>query len=193
MNPHFIFNALSAIQKFVIKNDAIEGASFIAKFGTLMRQFLDQSRQNYISIEEEVKTLTNYLEVQQLRFDNKFEFSIKIEHGIDASNTLIPPLLAQPFVENAIEHGFTGKEKDARVDITFSIVDGELYLTIIDNGVGMLAAKSTNHKSLATKITEDRLRILLGNRSKAKVIINDRIIGSQDSGVEVKMVVPIKQ
>jgi len=194
MNPHFIFNALSAIQKFVIKNDAIEGASFIAKFGTLMRQFLDQSRQNYISIEEEVKTLTNYLEVQQLRFDNKFEFSIKIENGIDASNTLIPPLLAQPFVENAIEHGFTRKEKDARVDITFTLVDGELYLTIIDNGVGMLAAKSTNHKSLATKITEDRLRILLGNRSTAKVIINDRKgIDSQNSGVEVKMVVPIKQ
>lgn len=193
MNPHFIFNALSAIQKFVIKKDAIEGASFIAKFGTLMRQFLEQSRKNYISIEDEVGTLSNYLTVQQLRFDNRFQFSITVDEEIDLTNTFIPPLLAQPFVENAIEHGFTTKDENAKIEILFSMVNDNLLLKIVDNGKGLSGLKAKDHKSLATAITEDRLQMLRGKKNRSKIEIKDRSsIDENLTGVEVRMIVPVK-
>lgn len=193
MNPHFIFNALSAIQKFVIKKDAIEGASFIAKFGTLMRQFLEQSRKNYISIEDEVGTLSNYLTVQQLRFDNRFQFSITVDEEIDLTNTFIPPLLAQPFVENAIEHGFTTKDENAKIEIFFSMVNDNLLLKIVDNGKGLSGLKAKDHKSLATAITEDRLQMLRGKKNRSKIEIKDRSgIDENLTGVEVRMIVPVK-
>ncbi|MEQ8363402.1 MAG: histidine kinase [Cyclobacteriaceae bacterium] len=193
MNPHFIFNALSAIQKFVIKKDAIEGASFIAKFGALMRQFLEQSRQNWISLEDEVNTLSNYLTVQQLRFDNRFEYSIVVADDIDITTTFIPPLLAQPFVENAIEHGIAANQTDGRIEISFSKRGVDLVLKISDNGEGLMATKNKDHKSLATTITKDRLHLLHKAWDKSAIEVIDKVtLGNRETGVEVSMIVPVK-
>ncbi|MEZ4947149.1 MAG: histidine kinase [Cyclobacteriaceae bacterium] len=193
MNPHFIFNALSAIQKFVIKKDAIEGASFIAKFGALMRQFLEQSRQNWISLEDEVNTLSNYLAVQQLRFDYRFEYAIDVAEEIDIANTFIPPLLAQPFVENAIEHGMAATQTDGRIEISFSKRGVDLVLKISDNGKGLITTKSKDHKSLATAITKDRLHLLRKPWNKPSIEVIDKCtLGRGETGVEVTMIIPLK-
>ena len=193
MNPHFIFNALSAIQKFVIKKDAIEGASFIAKFGALMRQFLEQSRQNWISLEDEVNTLSNYLAVQQLRFDYRFKYAIDVAEEIDIANTFITPLLAQPFVENAIEHGMAATQTDGRIEISFSKRGVDLVLKISDNGKGLITTKSKDHKSLATAITKDRLHLLRKPWNKPSIEVIDKCtLGRGETGVEVTMIIPLK-
>jgi tetratricopeptide (TPR) repeat protein len=193
MNPHFIFNALGAIQKFIIKSNPIEGASFISKFGALMRQFLNHSRQNYISIEEEIKTLTNYLTIQQLRFDSKFEFLIHVDDQIDKEFTMIPPLLAQPFIENSLEHGISNRLEPGRIEIHFVYDEGEIILKIIDNGIGLNHLKSNGHESLATKITQERLELLQKEKKSTRLTIKDRLDAMGNIiGVEVIIVVPIQ-
>lgn len=192
MNPHFIFNALSAIQRFVIKNNPIEGASFIAKFGTLMRQFLEQSRRDYISLEGEINTLTNYLTIQQLRFENKFTFGIEVDPEIDISTTFIPPLLAQPFIENAIEHGIADRDQ-GQINISFLKQGEDLLLRVIDNGRGLSDLQRSGHDSLSTQITQDRLHLLRGKKGIPHLHIKNRV-GDEDKilGVEVSMLLPVK-
>ncbi len=193
MNPHFIFNALGAIQKFIIKSNPIEGASFISKFGALMRQFLNHSRQNYISIEEEVKTLTNYLTIQQLRFDNKFDFSIRVDDQIDQEFTMIPPLLAQPFIENSLEHGINSKDELGKIEILFLYKGGEIILKIVDNGIGLTNSHTLGHESLATKITQERLELLQRMKNPTRLTIKDQYDAMGNViGVEVRMGVPIQ-
>ncbi len=111
MNPHFIFNALISIQNFIYSNDTVNADKFLAKFSRLLRLILNNSRTRFITIDDEVQTISNYLELQKLRFDNKFDYSINIDSAINTEDTLIPPMLAQPFIENSIEHGFVEKSK----------------------------------------------------------------------------------
>lgn len=113
MNPHFIFNSLNAIQNYIFKQDSLKAGNYLSQFSELIRMILDYSRKDYISIEAEVKLLNNYLELQKLRFENKFDFAIVVDEDIDRESIHIPPMLAQPFIENAIEHGiFIKKIRD---------------------------------------------------------------------------------
>ncbi|WP_258100500.1 tetratricopeptide repeat-containing sensor histidine kinase [Marinoscillum pacificum] len=163
MNPHFIFNALASIQNYILQSDTKESVKYLSKFGKLMRQILEHSRQEFISIEDEADMLTNYLQIQQLRFQNSFQFTIHIADELDAENVKIPPLFAQPLVENAIEHGLTGVE-NGLVEISFDKTKEGVLLSVSDNGRGMnKSVSTTNHKSMATKITLDRLG-LFGQR-----------------------------
>ncbi|MEQ8359532.1 MAG: histidine kinase [Cytophagales bacterium] len=194
MNPHFIFNALSAIQNFILKNNAIEGASFISKFGNLMRQFLEQSRLNFISLEEEISTLTNYLTVQQLRFEGKFEFEIHVGDGIELKSTFLPPLLAQPFIENSIEHGLSERTSGGRIDVFFSRQGEAILLKVIDNGKGLSEAKNGTHQSLSTSITRERLRNINGSTESSNLTIKNRIDSAGEiAGVAVSLIVPIRK
>jgi tetratricopeptide (TPR) repeat protein len=161
MNPHFIFNALAAIQTYILQNNTKESVSYLAKFGKLMRQILEHSREEFITVQEESDMLRNYLEIQQLRFQNKFDFKIEIDASIDAEEMQIPPLFAQPFVENAIEHGLKEKISGGLVTVRF-LPDGKnVRLEIEDNGAGFANAKLDHktHKSLATVIIKDRLAL----------------------------------
>ena len=163
MNPHFIFNALASIQNYILQSDTKESVKYLSKFGKLMRQILEHSRQEFISIEDEADMLTNYLQIQQLRFQNSFQFTIHIADELDAENVKIPPLFAQPLVENAIEHGLSGVE-NGLVEISFEKTKEGVLLSVSDNGRGMnKSVSTTNHKSMATKITLDRLG-LFGQR-----------------------------
>mgnify|MGYP002653686925 FL=1 len=189
MNPHFIFNALSSIQNYILQSDTKESVKYLAKFGKLMRQILEHSREEFITIEEEVDMLTNYLQIQQLRFGGAFDYQIKVSEELDQSAVKIPPLFAQPLVENAIEHGLAGIE-DGLVTISFSKTDDGVSLQVADNGRGMnVESKSiSEHKSLASVITRERLDIL-SSQFRSKFSFNYKTL---DQGTQASLVVPIK-
>lgn len=187
MNPHFIFNALSSIQHYILQRNTAESVSYLSRFAKLMRQILEHSREEYITIAEETEMLKNYLEIQQLRFQHRFTYEIQIDPSLDAEEVRIPPLFAQPFVENAIEHGLQDKETGGLLTIRFLPEGQNIRLEVEDNGKGLqLGAEITGHKSLATIITRDRLRIF-EKRLKTKFLLD---IQPLSQGTRASVVLP---
>lgn len=164
MDPHFIFNALGNIQSMILQKDTLPAVSYLNKFAKLTRQVLEQSRKETISLDEEISTLKNYIELQQLRLNNGFEYVIECDETVE-TDVLIPPLLIQPFVENAVEHGLKPQAKEIKGLITIHFTqhtdEKNLICTIKDNGIGLAASRKLklkdNHESLSTKITDERL------------------------------------
>lgn len=178
MNPHFIFNAISSIQNFVQKNKPNEASEYLSNFAKLMRHILVNSREEFIALEDEVNTLENYLKLQQLRYNNQFNFEINISDKIDPEEIVLPPMLLQPFVENCIKHGIAKKmEYLGFITINFKSDSGKLIAELSDNGIGRQKASEENEKkhiSLATKITRERLNHLgRAFRKKASIEIVD--------------------
>jgi tetratricopeptide (TPR) repeat protein len=201
MNPHFIFNSLNAIQNYIFKQDSLKAGNYLTQFSELIRMILDYSRKDYISVESEVKLLTNYLELQKLRFESKFDFDIVVDEKIDRESIHIPPMLAQPFIENAIEHGIFYKKDKGRVDVRLYFENNMLIYEIEDDGVGMEEAMKLKNKlkssyeSLATIITKERMTTL-NEQSKNNVeieIIDKKNTSPNHSGVKVKFIVPYKE
>ncbi len=175
LNPHFIFNALIAIQSYVYQNRAAEAGAYIAKFAKLMRLFLNNSRVDFISLENEIETLTYYMNLQSIRYREKLRYSITAGSELSNKNIMIPPGLAQPFIENAIEHGIQPKEEGGNVDLKFFISDNSLCITVTDDGVGIKNAKKSTkgqkHFSLSTQITQERIDNINGKRYGKKKIL----------------------
>jgi hypothetical protein len=172
MNPHFIFNSLIAIESFIYKNDAKTAGKYLSGFARLMRLILENSREEYVTLEKEIQTLEHYLNLQCLRYDGNFEYSILLDETIDPAMISIPPMLAQPFIENSIEHGLKGLAYKGKIGVKFSLKENELQFEVEDNGMGFdAAAKLKNekqHRSMATTITLERLTIL--NKRKHRKI-----------------------
>ena len=167
MNPHFIFNSLNSINSFISDSDPDSAQSFLSKFARLMRYILENSRKTMVPLKDEVNTLKLNMELEQLRFDNKFSFRINVEDSIDEEFTYIPPMLVQPFIENAILHGLAGKEKDGMIQVGFREKGKIMLCTIEDNGIGRKKAGeikrgngSKKHRSLGMQVTKERLDIL---------------------------------
>ena len=167
MNPHFIFNSLTAINNFILSNDSEHASLLLTRFSRFMRQVLDNSKTEWVSLHNELKALQIYIELEQLRFENKFEIKINVASDIDREMVHVPPLIIQPYVENAIWHGLLHKkEGTASLTINCWKEDGMLYLQIEDNGIGREASAKvsnnalTSHKSHGLKVTEERLQIL---------------------------------
>jgi tetratricopeptide (TPR) repeat protein len=199
MNPHFIFNSLNAIQNYIFKQDSLKAGNYLTQFSELIRMILDYSRKDYISIDSEVRLLSNYLELQKLRFESKFDYAIIVDEKIDKENTHIPPMLAQPFIENAIEHGIFYKKDKGRVDVRLFFENKLLIYEIEDDGVGMEEAMNLKNKlkssyeSLATIITKERMSTL-SDQSNSNIEIIDKKNKNPDfSGVKVRFVVPFKE
>lgn len=146
MNPHFIFNSLTAIQNSILKNNPLKSAELIAVFSKLIRQNLEFSTKESISLVDEIDMLTNYLETQKFRFDDLFNFILKIDHDIDQDATQIPPMLLQPFIENSIEHGVKHIKKDGMIKIIISKIENGINIIIEDNGVGREESIRLNKK-----------------------------------------------
>jgi tetratricopeptide (TPR) repeat protein len=166
MNPHFIFNCLSSINRFILVNNREEASDYLTKFSRLIRMVLQNSEKTLISLEAELDMLRLYLEMERLRFRNAFNYSITFLNTIDSATIFIPPLLMQPFAENAIWHGLMHKEGAGNLDIALS-VDGKILNCIItDNGLGReqaakLKSKSAEkNKSMGMQITVERLALL---------------------------------
>ena len=172
MNPHFFFNALSSIQSYLWEKEQQKGqgaARYLGKFSKLMRMVMESSSEEYVPLDQEIETLENYLSLQQYRYKDRFRYEISCEDGLEEEDLGLPPMLAQPFIENAIQHGFKGLDhSQGEIKVLFARQNGHVRLTIEDNGIGRsialtekeTAPKSTQHRSLATSITRERLQLL---------------------------------
>jgi tetratricopeptide (TPR) repeat protein len=193
MNPHFIFNALIAIQSFMYKNDLRDASRYLSSFAKLVRAILENSRNEYITLDKEIQWLENYMSLQLLRFDNQFEYEIELDEEIDTYDCLIPPMLTQPFIENALEHGLKAIDYKGKIKVKFYQTANFLKIEVEDNGVGLEQSAKVNrnkkHESLATKITEERL-MFLNKSSKIKIAIE--VTNIEPSGTKVAFTVPIK-
>ena len=161
MNPHFIFNSMSVIQSYIYDNDVKNSSKFLVNFSRLIRLILENSPKEFIPISTEVEILQKYLETQKLRFEERFKFSVEIEDQMMLENTMIPPMITQPFIENAIEHGQLHKVEDGFIRVLFSKNNDMLEIRIVDNGIGRKSAeknkKSKDHTSMALNITRERI------------------------------------
>ena len=196
MNPHFIFNAISSIQTYLFEKSEVKIAlEYLSKFAMLMRQILENSREEFIPLSEEIDALENYLQLQQLRYSYNFNYEINIADDIDPEDFLIPPLMAQPFVENAIEHGLIYKKEDGLVKINFSSMDDKLTLSIEDNGVGKNSHKiekeinQIKKSSLASLITKERLELISDvNKNKFEMLISEMKTGGTSVTIQLPKV-----
>jgi hypothetical protein len=200
MNPHFIFNSLASIQNFVINENSDQASIYLSKFSQLVRNILDNSVEEYVTLEKEISTVENYLELQKVRYAGKFDYSIRVDEKIDEEAMMIPPMLAQPFIENAIEHGIRHKEGNGHIQVCFRIKDELIRFEVEDDGVGREKAfeiesrQKSRHVSMATSITRDRLSTL---NKKLKRKINLEIIDLKDDtgkgvGTRVEFGIPVK-
>ncbi|MEZ5083207.1 MAG: histidine kinase [Bacteroidales bacterium] len=166
MNPHFIFNTLNSIQYYMYQHDKISTNNYLTKFSLLMRKTLENSQHTAIPIKDELDTLELYLQLESLRFKEKFDYKIEVDEEIDTLLHKIPTMLIQPYVENAIGHGLVNKEGNGFVNININLEDNFLVCKVEDNGIGRAASmemqkeKNKNHNSLGTKITESRLNLV---------------------------------
>ncbi len=200
MNPHFIFNSLSAIQDYMYNNNTKDAGNFLSRFAALMRQILENSRTEYVTVENEISMLNNYLEIQKLRFEKKFTYQIDIDESIDKETFGIPPMLAQPFIENAIEHGLIPKKEAGKIFIRLQLQNGLLNYEIEDNGVGRKEAmhtkenQKTANKSLATTLTKERLAYLKKQTGKDNFFqIVDLMENDKPTGTRVTFCIPYQR
>lgn len=172
MNPHFIFNVLNSIHNLIILNDSGKARYALSKFSKLMRQVLENSREKLISIDDELETIKNYIQLEKLTSTSTFDLEIEIDEKLDSNEQLLPPLLIQPFVENAIIHGFKGVDYNGVIKLSFKLINEHLLeCKIIDNGVGRVKSRQnksqqeTIHKSTALEVTQERLANLNVDKS----------------------------
>lgn len=163
MNPHFIFNSLNAIKHLIAVQQKEEAINYLSKFSKLIRKILENSRENTVTLSNELELLELYIQLEQLRFSNKFNYHIEVDEKVDKENTEIPPLLIQPYIENAILHGLTNKEGKGDLWLSLNRVNGWLVCKIEDNGVGRVRApvleqrNVLKHKPLGMQVTSERI------------------------------------
>jgi tetratricopeptide (TPR) repeat protein len=197
MNPHFIFNALIAIQSYILKNKKFEASDYLAKFASLMRSILESSREKFSILEDEIEILNYYVSLQQLRFENSFKFILEIDKNINTETLQIPPMIIQPFIENAIEHGLRkGTDEEKTLSVEYKLREEALNIYIEDNGIGIGNSSDNNereHQSYAMKITSERLtNIKKIYKEKINVEIQDLSDNYNRQGTQVKFTIPLK-
>ena len=173
MNPHFIFNTLAAIQNITLEGNPIKSSNYIAKFSKLMRQNFDYVRKESITLEKEIAMISNYIETQQLRFNNAFIFSIEVTESIDKTQVKVPPMLLQPFIENAIEYGLKEKKEGGELDIKIIEEAQGLLFVILDNGIGRsikVNQEKISEELHATSIFKERLKMRRKGEEKTFII-----------------------
>ena len=193
MNPHFIFNVLNGIKALGNSGKTEELNTAISQFSVLLRSILNNSRKEEISLQEEIESLKNYLELEQSMSSKKFEYSFTISlNNIDADEILIPTMLIQPFLENAIKHGFQ-IHKNGKILISFEIKKHYLHCVILDNGIGIHQSKkrkeSSNHNSVALKVSKERIESIANKHSFS---IDEIIEDSAIKGTKVWFKIPLK-
>lgn len=194
MNPHFIFNSLNSIQNYILSNNTIDAAAYLSKFAKLMRRILDQSKHNFLPLGEVMETLKMYVEIEAFRFNNEFSYTFHVEENDDLLDARVPPMLLQPFVENAILHGLMPKAGDKKLIVNCSLVNGNAEIIIDDNGIGrtQLNAKA-GHTSQGEKLTAGMLESLQQIQNiKASIEIVDKTENEISAGTTVKFILPLR-
>ena len=199
MNPHFIFNSLNSINRFILQNNKAQASEYLTKFSKLVRMILQNSQDSLITLESELESLELYLNLEALRFNYHFDYKITVPKDLDISVLKVPPLILQPYVENAIWHGLMHKEEKGQLDVEVSEEDSHLFFKITDNGIGRekaaaIASKSaTQHKSMGLRITADRIAIIQNSQVlTSPVTINDLVdADGTAAGTEVVIKMPV--
>lgn len=201
MNPHFIFNALNTIQSYIYLNDKKQAINYLGKFSVLTRKILEESNRETISLAEEIETLELYLQLEQMRFENILDFKISLENITQAEQFRIPPMLIQPYVENAVKHGLMHKMSNRLLSINFRFLSVEriIQVSIDDNGIGRKRSREINrmknsaHQSFSTRANKTRLDILNSDKNNP---ISVRIVDKTDefnnsTGTLVQINIPV--
>jgi tetratricopeptide (TPR) repeat protein len=199
MNPHFIFNTLNSIQYYMYQHDTLATNNYLTKFSSLMRKVLDNSQHTSVPLRDELDALNLYLELECLRFKDKFEFRITVDEEIDPLMYKVPTMLIQPYVENSICHGLIPMERKGFVHIDLKLEKEHLVCIIEDNGIGRQAAseikkmRETNHNSLGTRITTSRLELVnaLYGTSLNTVYTDLKNENGDAEGTRVEIQIPI--
>ena len=201
MNPHFIFNSLNSIQSFISGNDSFTAMTYLSKFASLMRFIMENSRKSMIPLSDELKTLELYIDLERIRFKEKFDFKIELTDQIIPETMYVPPMLLQPIVENAIQHGLRHKKGKGLLELDFSIQEQMLKCIINDNGVGREQAEklkkdhSRKHQSLGMTVTRERIKAL---KKEKNIRADMKIADLKDKegmglGTSVKVIIPYEE
>lgn len=197
LNPHFIFNSMNSIQSFIASDDSDMASIYLAQFSVLIRKVLEYSREKVITLEQELSVLKNYVELEKLRFSNEVTFEIELDDEIDPEATLVPPLLFQPFVENALIHGLKEMETNGVVKLVIKRVDNQLSCQVIDNGNSSLEEPKVfvngKTQSLGHVMIEERMELLrvLGYK-QSSVKLSKRDVNKGEKGTIVDLILPLQ-
>ena len=194
MNPHFIFNSLTSIQSLISQNKNENAEDFLVTFSRLVRASLNHSTRTFISLEDEITLLNDYLEIESLRFEDVFDWSIKVSDDIEAYELSLPPMMIQPFIENAIDHGLRPLEKKGLLEIEIMKAENEMIrVSINDNGVGRSISKKQKtriHNSLGVNLVKDRLQLL---SKKSSITFIDKMNKNNPAGTTVIIIAPCQK
>jgi ligand-binding sensor domain-containing protein len=200
MNPHFIFNCLSSINHYILKNDSEMASEYLTKFSRLIRMVLNNSKNPLINLEDELEMLRLYIDLERLRFNNTFDYSINFYNHFDISSIFIPPLILQPFAENAIWHGLMNKKEQGLMEVAFELDNGVLNCYITDNGIGRknaetLKSKSAEkQKSMGMQITAERLALFNSEGERTIFKVEDLVDASgRAAGTRVTLKIRYKE
>lgn len=200
MNPHFMFNALNSIQEFILTNDKRQANMYMGKFADLMRMTLDMSNKKEITLEDEIKVLELYLQLEALRFEEKFNYNIEVAENVHTADIYLPSMLIQPYVENAVKHGLLHIQHEKILTIVFNVdTQNILICTITDNGIGRKRSNELNemrqkkYTSFATGATQKRLELLNHERETAIAVVYDDLhdANGNASGTKVTLKIPV--
>lgn len=196
LNPHFIFNSLVSVQTFLFKKETDLAAMYLTKFSKLIREILENSRQEFIPLGQELSMLTNYLDLHRLRLEKKFEFDIHIGENVDSAKDMIPPMFVQPFVENAIEHGVVELPTGGKIELNFQKMGEFIQIEVLDNGIGIenTTLGASSHNSLSTTIIKERMDLFNQSlRNKIQLVIEDRTnLQGNRQGTRIELMVPFE-
>lgn len=193
MNPHFIFNSLNSIQKYIWENKEEDAAEYLSSFAKLIRSILENSRHEYISLDKETAFLKLYIDLENRRSNNNFNYTIRLDPSLDTEHTLIPPMLLQPFIENAIWHGLSKKQEKGNLLVYIYRQNDELICLVDDDGAGRQEKeKDSEKKSLGISITMQRIEKLIENTSRsASVTIKDKVENGKPAGTTVTVILSL--
>jgi sensor histidine kinase YesM len=196
MNPHFLFNSLNSIQFYISKNDKLNALNYLSEFSQLIRAVLNSSIENLWPLAEEIKLLNHFIVLEKLRLDDELQVYFHIGKNIDPDRIIVPSLILQPYVENAIEHGLLNKKRDRVLTISLMLENDILICLIEDNGVGREASQKANihldkHKPVAMSVTEERLKLINKDAFLSVQIIdlNDESLNISGTRVEIKIAI----
>jgi tetratricopeptide (TPR) repeat protein len=198
MNPHFIFNSINSINRFIMRDDRADASEYLTKFSRLVRMILQNSQSSLITLENELDSLKLYLDLEMLRFDNQFSYKIEVDDEVDISMSMVPPLIMQPFVENAIWHGIMPKRGNGHIDIHISSEKDFLIIRIADDGIGRAASaalqqvQAATHRSLGLEITSQRIEMVSAemNSTQPLLIVDLTDPEGKSCGTEVVIKLP---
>jgi hypothetical protein len=191
INPHFFFNAITTLQGIAVKeNDGKKVALNLYKFSSLMRKTLESSYNDYITVDEELEFINQYIELQKLKENNSFNFEVELQNELESDALLLPSMLIQPFLENSIEHGFSNIDYKGLLQLNIKEENQKLIINIVDNGVGLKSKSETTNKhiSRATQITKDRLYLL---KKEKNVDCDFSVLANETKGVTVQISLPL--